>query len=76
MSTVAFIIPKWKKFGTTRTPPRPGHPAKRSDQRRRALVREVTKNPMATLAELHQSQLNSRVARQKPLLRKSLQMSS
>ena len=37
-STVASIILKWKKFGTTRTLPRAG-------RRRRALVREVTKNP-------------------------------
>ncbi|KAK3544275.1 hypothetical protein QTP86_009071 [Hemibagrus guttatus] len=52
MSTVAFIIRKWKKFGTTRTLPRVGCPAKPSNQGRRALVREVTKNPMVTLKEL------------------------
>ncbi len=50
--TVASIIRKWKKFGTTRTLPRAGRPAKLSDQGRRALVREVTKNPMVTLKEL------------------------
>ena len=38
-STVASIILKWKKFGTTRTLPRPGHPAKLSNLGRRALVR-------------------------------------
>ena len=38
---------KWK-FGTTRTLPRAGHPAKLSIRGRRALVREVTKNPMVT----------------------------
>ena len=43
---------KWKKFGTTKTHPRVGHPAKLSNRGRRALVREVTKNPMGTLTEL------------------------
>ncbi|MCJ8735102.1 hypothetical protein PDJAM_G00242950 [Pangasius djambal] len=52
MSTVASIICKWKKFGTTRTLPRVGRPAKLSDRGRRALVREVTKNLMVTLTEL------------------------
>ena len=51
-STVASIILKWKKFGTTRTLPRPGHPAKLSNRGRRALVREVKKNPKITVAEL------------------------
>ena len=45
-NTVASIILKWKKFGTTKTLPRAGHPAKLSNQGRRALVREVTKNLM------------------------------
>ncbi len=40
-STVASIILKWKTFGTTRTLPRAGRPAKLSYRRRRALVREV-----------------------------------
>ena len=55
MSTVASIICKWKKFGTTRTLPRAGRPSKLSDRGRRALVREVTKNPMVTLSELQRS---------------------
>ncbi|KAG2463651.1 TCB1 transposase, partial [Polypterus senegalus] len=55
MSTVASIICKWKKFETTRTLPRAGRPSKLSDQGRRALVREVTKNPMVTLSELQRS---------------------
>ena len=42
MSTVASIIHKWKKFGTTRTLPRVGSLAKLSDRGRRASVREVT----------------------------------
>jgi hypothetical protein len=46
--TVASIIFKWKKFGTTKT----GRPTKPSNQRKTALVREVTKNPKVTLTEL------------------------
>ncbi|KAG2456329.1 TCB1 transposase, partial [Polypterus senegalus] len=55
MSTVASIIHKWKKFETTRTLPRAGRPSKLSDRGRRALVREMTKNPMVTLSELQRS---------------------
>ncbi|KAG2457325.1 TCB1 transposase, partial [Polypterus senegalus] len=55
MSTVAYIIRKWKKFETTRTLPRAGRPSKLSDRGKRALVREVTKNPMVTLSELQRS---------------------
>uniref|UniRef100_A0A8C4XBU7 Transposase n=1 Tax=Erpetoichthys calabaricus TaxID=27687 RepID=A0A8C4XBU7_ERPCA len=55
MSTVASIIRKWKRFETTRTLPRAGRPSKLSDRGRRALVREVTKNPMVTLSELQRS---------------------
>ncbi|KAG2460371.1 TCB1 transposase, partial [Polypterus senegalus] len=55
MSTVASIIRKWKKFDTTRTLPKAGRPSKLSDWGRRALVREVTKNPMVTLSELQRS---------------------
>ncbi len=47
-STVASIILKWKTFGTTRA----GRPAKLSYRGRRALVREVKKNPKITVAEL------------------------
>ena len=39
-------------FGTTRTLPRAGRPAKLSYRGRRALVREVKKNPKITVAEL------------------------
>ncbi|KAG2464862.1 TC1A transposase, partial [Polypterus senegalus] len=55
MSTVASIIHKWKKFETTGTLPRAGQPSKLSDRGRRALVMEVTKNPMVTLSELQMS---------------------
>ncbi len=51
-STVASIILKWKTFGMTRTLPRAGRPAKLSYRGRRALVREVKKNPNITVAEL------------------------
>ena len=51
-NTVASIILKWKKFGTTKTLHRADRPAKLSNRGRRALVREVTKNPMVTLTEL------------------------
>ena len=45
---VASLILKWKKFGTTNTLPRVGCPATLRNRGRRALVREVTKNPMVT----------------------------
>jgi hypothetical protein len=55
-NTEASIILQWKKFGTTKTLPRAGHPAKLSNRGRR--VREVAKNPMATLTELQSSSLD------------------
>jgi hypothetical protein len=54
-NTVASNIIKWKKFGTTKTLPRAGFLAKLSNRGRRALVREVTKNPMFTLTDLQTS---------------------
>ncbi len=51
-STVASIILKWKTFGTTRTLPRACRLAKLSYRGRRALVREVKKNPKIIVAEL------------------------
>jgi hypothetical protein len=54
-NTVASITLKWKKFGTTKTLPRAGCLDKLSIRGRRALVREVTKNPMVTLTELQSS---------------------
>ena len=50
--TVASIILKWKTFGTTKNLPRAGRPANLSHWGRRALAREVPKNPMVTLTEL------------------------
>jgi transposase len=46
-NTVASIIRKWKKFGTTKTPPRSGRPAKLSNQ--------GTKNLMVTATEFQSS---------------------
>ena len=54
-NTVASIIVKWKKIGTTKTLSRAGRPAKLSNRGRRALAREVTKNPMVSLTELWSS---------------------
>ena len=51
-NTVASIILIWKMFGTTKNLPRAGRPAKLSNQGRRALVRELIKNPIVTLTEL------------------------
>ena len=46
---VASIILKWKTFGTTTTLPRSGRPDKLSNRERRALVREVKRNPKITM---------------------------
>ncbi|KAK3560390.1 hypothetical protein QTP86_008487 [Hemibagrus guttatus] len=71
VNTVASITHKWKKFGTTRTL-RAGRPAKPSDRRRKALVMEVTKNPMVTLKELqHFSVERGDPSRRKPSLQHS-----
>ena len=49
-NAVGSIILKWKKFGTKWK--KFGRSAKLSKRGRRALVREVTKNPMVSLTEL------------------------
>jgi hypothetical protein len=54
-NSVVSIILKWKKLETTKTHPRAGRPAKLSNQGRRVLVRQVSKNPMVTLTELQSS---------------------
>jgi hypothetical protein len=54
-NTVVSTILKWKEFGTTKTLPRAGCLTKLSNQGRRAMVREVTKNSMLTLTELQSS---------------------
>ena len=80
-NTRSSIILKWKKCGTTKTLPKAGCLAKLNNRWRRALVREVTKNPMVTdsapeflcgdgITFQKDNQLCStgRVARWKPLL--------
>lgn len=52
MSTVAFIIHKWKKLGIMTTLPRRGCPAKLSSGSGRALEKAVKNNPKITVAEL------------------------
>lgn len=54
-TTVASIILKWKNFGTTRNPPRVGYLAIFGIQERRALVREVRKNPTVSLKQFQKS---------------------
>jgi hypothetical protein len=65
---VASIILKWKKFGTTKTLHRAGRPAKLNNRGRRALVREVTKNPTVTLTELQSSFVEIRTALSRGIL--------
>ena len=48
-NTVASIILKWMKFGTTKTLLRAGRLAKLSNRGRRALLTEVTKDAVVTL---------------------------
>ena len=54
-NTTSSIILKWKRFGSTKTLPKAAHLAKLSNRGRRALVREVIKNPMVTQKELQSS---------------------
>jgi hypothetical protein len=49
-NTVASIILKWKRFGTTKPLLSTGRPAKLSNRVRRAFIGEVTKNQMSTLS--------------------------
>ena len=50
-NTVVSIMLQWKRFGITKTV----RQAKLSNHGRRAMVRDVTKNPMVTLTELQSS---------------------
>ena len=59
-STVVSIICKWKMFETSTALPRAGRPNQTEHRGRRALVREVTKNPMVTLTELQCSSVEMR----------------
>uniref|UniRef100_A0A9J7XUF6 Sleeping Beauty transposase HTH domain-containing protein n=1 Tax=Cyprinus carpio carpio TaxID=630221 RepID=A0A9J7XUF6_CYPCA len=67
-STVPSIILKWKTFGMTRTLPRAGRLAKLSYRGRRALVREVKKNPKITVAELQRCSREMRESCRKSIL--------
>jgi hypothetical protein len=55
-NTVASVILRLKKFGTTKTLPRAGRLAKLSNLERRALVREVTELQSSS-AEMGQTSL-------------------
>jgi hypothetical protein len=52
---VYSIVLKWKKFGTTKTLPRAGHPAKLSNQGEKGLCQGGDQEPMITLTELQSS---------------------
>jgi transposase len=56
-STIKSIIKKWKEYGTPTNLPREGRPPKLTDQARKALIREATKRPKITMAELQSSTL-------------------
>ena len=71
---LSSIIPKWKKFGTPKTP-RAGRLAKLSYQVRRALVREVDKNLMVTLTELQSSSVEIRETSRKTTISAALYQS-
>uniref|UniRef100_A0AAY5JXF0 Transposase Tc1-like domain-containing protein n=1 Tax=Esox lucius TaxID=8010 RepID=A0AAY5JXF0_ESOLU len=51
-NTVKTVIIKWRKYGTTDSLPRTGHPSKMYEKTRRKPVREASKRPTATLKEL------------------------
>lgn len=51
-STVVSVAWKWRKFGSTRTLLRSGCLTNLNNLGKRALVRDVTKNPMVTKVEL------------------------
>ena len=54
-NTLASIILKWKKFGTTKTLPKAGCPRQTERLGRWVLVRVVTKNLMVPLTERQRS---------------------
>ena len=65
----------WKKFGTTKTLPRAARPAKLNNLWRKALVREVTKNPMVTLTELPSSSVEMGETSRRTTISATLQQS-
>ena len=52
VSTVGYIIKKWKESGTTKNMPRSGAPRKISEKCRRNIIRTVRNNPFVTVEEL------------------------
>ena len=74
-NTEASIILKWKKFGSTKALSRAGHLAKLSNQERRALGREVTKNPMVTLTEFQSSSVKMGVPSRRTTISAALHQS-
>jgi hypothetical protein len=84
-NTVASIILKWNKFGTTKTVPRASRPAKMSNQREKGpggdqepdgqsdrVLEFLCGDGTTITAALHQSGLHGRGDRRKPLLSKRL----
>uniref|UniRef100_A0AAY5K4A2 Transposase Tc1-like domain-containing protein n=1 Tax=Esox lucius TaxID=8010 RepID=A0AAY5K4A2_ESOLU len=53
-NTVTTVIIKLRKYGTTDTSPRTGHPSKIDEKTKRKLIREASKRPTATLKELQE----------------------
>ncbi|KAF7649613.1 hypothetical protein LDENG_00138910 [Lucifuga dentata] len=74
-SIAASIALKWKQFGTTRTLPRAECPPKMSNQGRRALAREVRKNPKLTLSEFQGSCEELGETSRRPSIRAALHQS-
>ena len=73
-NTVASIILKLKRFGTTKTLPRAVRPDNNQGRRgRRALVREVTKKPMGTLTGLQRSSVKKRESSRRTTISAALQ---
>lgn len=58
VSTVGYIIKKWKEFGTTKNMPRSGAPRKISERCRRRIMRTVQNDPFVTREEI-QNDLSS-----------------
>ena len=52
VSTVGFIVKKWKELRTTDNLPRSGAPRKISERSRRQMMRKVRNNPFVTKKEL------------------------
>ena len=58
VSTVGYIIKKWKESGTTKNMPRSGAPRKITERCRRKIMRTVRNDPFVTSEEI-QNDLSS-----------------